>query len=546
MFNKVLKEINGKIQKETLELYLKKSLSFSPYFTKIDYSNNLQIFINVIRRSNFYSESNIIENYLHYINNILSSIIDIYFIPLFPENNTIISPELCILFLLKQKKFKLGKKEIKELYKKIIKGESTINMCLSDNNKLDKDTEINEIFNSNFTSFLYVSNNTIRHGVIYLEDIPYYFAKYTYPNYNSLKEFKSDFFLLDQINYYLFASLKEPTEFSNFYREIILHCFFLIIILNIFVWMICLIINCFVFSRLIIQLTEPIKKLQEAIESSSIADDTIFKYEHDDKINELFITSKELLTGIINKNDNNAIGSIGSQNFNVLSILKDEKKMYNNNFIINNDIINQLITEQQQMFDFSNNIKNNDLYYNIAKDKKKYLNSNKSQTHRQSLNLSDTNNKINLDEIIDKMDKTQSINSSEDTEDKEKEYIKLEPYKKLFKMTECFNYYLGKIEQNNIYMINNEKNEDNNIKRKYSKISRKINRLGSIKMIYPKSLRSSCKSIINQDDNITTINMMNKKNIAYLWYMDEKKKNSKIFNYNISNNYNELFNDNLY
>ena len=54
---------------------------------------------------------------------------------------------------------------------------------------------------------------------------------------------------------------------------------------------------------------------------------------------------------------------------------------------------------------------------------------------------------------------------------------------------------------------------------------------------------------VNNDDNITkngddiTINMLSKKNISYLWYMEAKKKNNKSLNYKIGNEYEELFMD---
>ena len=35
--------------------------------------------------------------------------------------------------------------------------------------------------------------------------------------------------------------------------------------------------------------------------------------------------------------------------------------------------------------------------------------------------------------------------------------------------------------------------------------------------------------------------MLDEENISYLWYMEDKKKNNKSFNYNISDEYKELF-----
>ena len=39
------------------------------------------------------------------------------------------------------------------------------------------------------------------------------------------------------------------------------------------------------------------------------------------------------------------------------------------------------------------------------------------------------------------------------------------------------------------------------------------------------------------------INILRDKDITYLWYMEMKKKNNKSFNYQISDDYEELFID---
>ena len=136
--------------------------------------------------------------------------------------------------------------------------------------------------------------------------------------------------------------------------------FFLIIIISVYIWILCLIINLLIFNKVIIRLTEPIKILKEAIESSTIKDENIFKYEYDEFINDLFLTSKELLTGQFENNNNEQ----GMGKFDILSMPNDkksiDKNIYQRNLIINNDIINQLIMEQQNMMDFSKNIKINE------------------------------------------------------------------------------------------------------------------------------------------------------------------------------------------
>ena len=535
MFDKILGEINKEVPYKNLDSYLEYAMPLSGYFTKIDYSNNLFYFINDIEELYYYYyiESNLIEKYIYFINNKISSFIDMYFIPLFSENNTIISPELCVLFQLKQLNFFLEEKEIEELFNNINKGESIINKCFSNNNILDNQEELKTIFNLNFTSFLYVRNYTIKHGIIYLENSTYYFVKYTYPNYNSLKEFNSDYFLLEKINYYLFASFREPINFANHYCNISLNCFYLIIIIIVYIWVLCLIINLIVFNKIIGQLTEPINKLQEAVESNSITDENIFKYEYDDIINELFLTCKELLSGEIHKND------IGCNNFSIISIPKDKENIKNihlKNLRINNDILNQLISEKQNIFDCSKNIKKNYLYKDIKMNK--YINDKQSRAHNTNVFFDDNNNKdeINKKSVNKITDKIKYIKNNEEKEKEDRE-----PYIKLFKINEYYYNYLGKNKKNYIYIINNEINDET--KSLTTKINKDNMLKNSIKLdskINKTIKRGESKNINNVNENIS-INLMDNNDITYLWYMKEKKSRNISLNYNISENYIELF-----
>ena len=55
-------------------------------------------------------------------------------------------------------------------------------------------------------------DNVINQGLIDEKEYPLYYVKYSYPSYNVLKDFRSDYFLLDQIDFYFFISFKEPIE----------------------------------------------------------------------------------------------------------------------------------------------------------------------------------------------------------------------------------------------------------------------------------------------------------------------------------------------
>ena len=257
-------------------------------------------------------------------------------------------------------------------------------------------------------------------------DFPYYFIRYTYPNFNILKDFKSEYLILDQVNYYLFSSFREPIKYSNIAKQVLENCFYLIVYINIFIWIICIAINLIIFSKIINNWIQPIINLQEGIESNSIKDKNIFKYEHDDIINELFCTCKELLFGQINntKNDLN--------NFNITENNKNRKideNRYKKNLIIDNDLMNQLINQQQNMMDFSKNILLND-------PKNKFKNHKINKKSKLTKNKLDEENIKNSSTQGEKNSKGISNNAIKADKNKKIDNYNNEIYKKLFKIGE--------------------------------------------------------------------------------------------------------------
>jgi hypothetical protein len=277
VFNKTINKIKEEMPNYK-EMYGNKELMFliqlSNFFPKIDYGNNRFNLINNHEESliYIYVETKIIDNYLYFMNNKISSYIDIYFIPLYFGNNTIISPDLCILFLLKQVGFKITPKEIDELYDKIAKGESMILDCINNNEFFKKQLEIDDIFNLNHSFYIFISNNLISQGIVNLENSNYYFMKFTYPNFNSLNEFQPEFFYKDQINFYLFSSFREPVKYSNLFFQISSNCFYLIILIIVYIWVICLLVNFLIYNKVINQIIEPIYNLQSSLISNTIKD----------------------------------------------------------------------------------------------------------------------------------------------------------------------------------------------------------------------------------------------------------------------------------
>lgn len=541
MFEKVVIELSTIEEASIIDInnnssFLEYAKSITGYYTSVKFPENKFSFINYNNNKFYYIESTMIENYLYSLHNKMAFYLDISFIPLNYENNTIISPELCILFLLKQINYDLDTDKINELYNNIKRGVSNITDCFFNKNIFKNQNEIEDVFILNCSHFLTV-NNSIEQGIIDTGEQKYYYAKYTYPNYNVLKEFKSDYLFLDQINFYLFASFKDPEEYSNFVFIIYRNCFLLILILVIYIWIICLTVNLLIYVKIINQLTEPINKMQEAIESSSVKDESLFKYEYDDFINDLFITCKELLSGQIDKNNNeNGLGQ-----FNILSIPKDKQKnidnnIYQRNLIINNDLMEQLIMEQQSMMDFSKNIQINELYDEYTNDNISLKKNKKKQQLNNDFALnSQENKKIENENISNK--NTIKINKNNEVEDRE-------PYRKLFQISEYLNYYQNKTEDNYVHIINNVINDESK-KSNISKISNNMNVNGSLKItskLKKKIVRGDSYGKPEDNDNIV-INMLDNKDIGYLWYMEAKKKKNKSLNYHTNYNYDELFMD---
>ena len=542
IFEKIIMEIVAQYHiTSTLNYYSYEDLAYSTtgYFTVIDYPNGNFHLINSLDDYYFfyYIESNIIKDYLYFMNNKISLYIDIYLIPLNAQNDTIIDQDLCLLFILKQLDYYTDQKNIDELYQKLIKGKSKIEECLVGQDILNSQPEIKDVFYLNFNDFLYISNYTIHEGIVNLRNSPYYYMKFTTPNYNSLKEFKTDYFILDQINYYLFISFRDPIKYTNLLFQISTNCFFTIILLFVYNWSICLVINLLIFNKIINRLTEPFKKLREAVQTSSIKDENNFTYEFDEIINDLFVTCKELITGKIDKSNREK----GLNNFNILSQPKDSQKdieenRYIKNLIVNNDMMNQLIIQQQTMMDFSKNIQLNDFncgYNTNNNEAKKNISSNQiiNININNNFNLG-SGNIINMNSI---KNKKSIINEVKEIEDKQ-------PYRKLFQISQYLYYYQNKTENNYIQVNDNNVTKDIDESR-MSKFSRTNNKKYSLKTNEKlhKSIKRGDSNVYDDTHKNLSINMINNHSMSYLWYMEAKKKKNKSLNYKIGDTFDELF-----
>ena len=481
----------------------------SSYISSIDYGNdNISILSSDTENNYFFSEISTIQNLLFFLNHNLTYSLDMDFIPLNFGKYKILSPDLCALFKFKQKFLSGNNFSYEDIYKDIHKFESNIESCFIEPELLIQQEEIKDIFDIDLGMFI-DSTNLIFQGIFNLipdnEEFPFYFMKYSFPNYNSLKEFQSEYLISNQTNFYSFASFKKAQKYVDHIYQVTLNIFFFIIMVIVYSWLICLFINLIIFFKVIDEWTQPIIKLQEAVESSNIKDESIFNYKYDDIINELFLTCKELLTGQVDNSDN------GLKNFNILGKEKDnkiDKNIYKKNIIINNEIMQELINKQQSMLDFSNNIKINE--------------PNSINNYNSLKNIKNIKSQQSTDKVSKNEEEAKDFEKIKAEKKKENE-----PYINLFKIAEYLQYYRSKILTNNILFINNELDE--------TKVS-KINSKNS------KSINSSVSNQTKKknDENNDYINMLDEKNISYLWYMETKKK-YKNFNYNMSNDYRELF-----
>ena len=454
----------------------------------------------------YYFEFYTTSKFLMHTLKLLYNELNMNFIPLFPENNTLFFPEICSFFLLSQSNDVFNEKILDDIMINIQKGKSTIKDCFFDKDLYKNQKDLIEVLEKNEPSFLNISN-IIYQGLLRTKDkYPLYFMKYSFPSFNTLSNFKSDYLHLDQINFFLLASFKEPIEFSDFILAQYKNLFYLIIILTVYIWILCFFVNIFIFYKVIKQITEPIFKLQEAINTNNIKNESIFKYEYDDTIQELFTTCKELLTRQIDNKQNKKYSSY----FNVLDTQNDnlvDERKYENNLIINNDLINKLKREQQNMMDFSDNVGYNnkldntleiDIYNQNSMSSEKIFDENKKIINKHKINI--------------KID--------EDKEEKE-------AYKSILKLSDFLYYHRSKNE-NNIISI---KGKSKTNKKQLNKDKDKAKKKSSI-----------ISNIDNIEENID-INVFDDKDVMYLWYMEEKKTKNKSFNYQTDDDYEELFSD---
>ena len=530
----------------------------------------------------FLEENTIIHDYLNTIFMSAKSVSNFDIIPIFPENNTIMSPNLCYSFLYKQMIFinltvdenVFSQEKLNEIYNKLKKGVSNIGDCILDK-KYNFDTGQNayDILNIKFQKF-YSIKNTREFTLFKLSDTSFgntfFCTKLTFPDFPSMLIFKPTFFTLDQLNLYSFQPLTEVKHYEENINDFYSYCQYLIILCLLYLWLIIIFYLIFRLKKLFIEVIDPINNLVNVINNLEIKEENTLKYESDDSINELFKLCNELLLGkykqkmihdsemggdvskyenknlndynnlkiniklieemIENKNEYNIKGD-EIIDFKINTYLKKRKAIENNNIQLNNNLRQSTKLKTNNILPYNSL----DMINNIQTSIKK--------TRSINQTLSILNKKMSFD--INLMKKYENIISlQEKTEEDILELEILFNYKNLYDIIDLvFNYEL----KDNIFISKNNKLlYESNIHNynRYHKIRIK-RKLTSNKLEYDeKKIKKDTKNEIKNENNDkisvndneindgskikiedfdkSVISAYDTKNIFFIWYEEVK------------------------
>ena len=392
----------------------------------------------------FIEENSIIDYYLYFIFTQIQKSLDINTIPLFFENNTILSTNLCYSFLYKQMmlinsmsvKDVFDEERINSIFKSLKKGVSNIGDCILDG-KYDYDTKQNayDVLNIKFNKY-YSMKNRREFSLFKLSDNilseNFFCLKYSFPDFQSILNFKPTFFTLDQINLYSFSTFYEPVRYysnaQNFYSNVE----YLIILCLFYLWIIIFFYLSWKAKKLFIEVIEPINNLTNMINKLDVKEDNILKYEPDDNINELFKLCNDLLLGkykqkILHDNEINTEQVENDKNlssFNNLKINRRliEEMMANKNeynlqgdeiitfkindylnqrkIVIKNNNMNQNQYKNIDLRKSAKNIISESKYNNIQEEIKKTVTIEQTINELEKKMTFDVNNTNNLESLI--------------------------------------------------------------------------------------------------------------------------------------------------
>ena len=541
----------------------------------------------------FIEENSIIPYYLYYIFTQIQKSLDINTIPMFFENNTILSANLCYSFLYKQimlinsmsVKDVFDEEKINSIYKSLKKGVSNIGDCIIDK-KYNYDTKQNayDVLNVKFNKY-YSMKNRREFSLFKLSDSilseNFFCLKYSFPDFSSILNFKPTFFTLDQVNLYSFTTFYEPVRYYGNVQTFYSNVEYFIILCLLYLWILIFFYLSWRAKKLFVEVIEPINNLTNMINKLDVKEDNVLKYEPDDNINELFKLCNDLLLGkykqkLLHDNEINTEkveNNKSLSNFNNLKInrilieeMMENKNEYN---LQGDEIITFKINDylNQRKIVIKNNNMNQNQYknYNLRRSTMLKNNPNESNYNNIQENIKKTET---IEQAINALEKkmTFEVNNTNNFESmtpivQSEEHIlerqMLLYYKDLYFIEELLFHYDYKSEgkfvsrHNKLLYKNNLGNYN-----KFVKLRTK-NKISVVKPIYKeenndessineKERKSASVKIRIEDFDKSVLSTYETRNLLFLWYEEAKYfKGMEFLQHNHVKELNDLCNFNF-
>ena len=215
------------------------------------------------------------------------------------ENNELKTKTTCFLFLVFQKLLHsrdLSNEEYDKLFNQIYENNTiTIYDCLTHVN-IEEITDL--LQNKTLPNFFYSEKKISK-----LFNISGYelheIIRYISPSFRGLYYFKPKYIFENYLIIYLFVNYAPVIKKTNDYKQILFNCLLEIVLFCYMFWICVIFFLIYIEKKLSKDVTFPIIKLRQSIETMNLNDIRLFEYNDDDTINELFQTCKELLKGEI-------------------------------------------------------------------------------------------------------------------------------------------------------------------------------------------------------------------------------------------------------
>ena len=541
----------------------------------------------------FIEENSIIPYYLYYIFTQIQKSLDINTIPMFFENNTILSANLCYSFLYKQimlinsmsVKDVFDEEKINSIYKSLKKGVSNIGDCIIDK-KYNYDTKQNayDVLNVKFNKY-YSMKNRREFSLFKLSDSilseNFFCLKYSFPDFSSILNFKPTFFTLDQVNLYSFTTFYEPVRYYGNVQTFYSNVEYFIILCLLYLWILIFFYLSWRAKKLFVEVIEPINNLTNMINKLDVKEDNVLKYEPDDNINELFKLCNDLLLGkykqkLLHDNEintekvenNKSLSSFNNLKINRILIeeMMENKNEYN---LQGDEIITFKINDylNQRKIVIKNNNMNQNQYknYNLRRSTMLKNNPNESNYNNIQENIKKTET---IEQAINALEKkmTFEVNNTNNFESmtpivQSEEHIlerqMLLNYKDLYFIEELLFHYDYKSEgkfvsrHNKLLYKNNLGNYN-----KFIKLRTK-NKISVVKPIYKeenndessineKERKSASVKIRIEDFDKSVLSTYETRNLLFLWYEEAKYfKGMEFLQHNHVKELNDLCNFNF-